>query len=152
MENGEAGNVVSGRMKNPIFFAFLASAAIFLSPTGNAAEDHTKLGEQMEKMNDAYKAIRKETDPVKGAELAREAQKEVAAGILEVPEMVKVMKDPAEKAKAEVAYRKMMVKLLGTFVDVEEAFVNGKLEDIEKLVENLKGQKKEGHDKFIPEE
>lgn len=145
-------NVVSGRMKNPIFFAAFTAAALSLIPLGAAAEENTKLYEQMEKMDDAYKAFRKESDPVKGAELAREAQTYALQGLAEVPELVKEIKDPAEKAKAEVSYKKMMVQLVLTLVEVEEAFVNGKIEDVEKLVDSLKGQKKEGHEKFIPQE
>lgn len=139
------------RMKNPIFL--IVCAAIPLIPmVGKTAPEATKLHEQMEKMDDAYKAFRKETDPAKGAELAREAQKYAIEGLSEVPEPVKEIKDPVEKAKAEAAYKKLMAKLVVTFCEVEEAFLNGKLDEVEALVDSLKSQKKEGHEKFVPEE
>lgn len=140
-----------GRMKNPIFFALFAAVSL-IPLTASAQEKHSKIHDQMEKMNDAYKAFRKETDPAKGAELAREAQKYAIEGLSEVPDMVKDIKDPAEKAKAEVSYKKMMAKLVVSLCEVEEAFLNGKVEDVEKIVDTLKDQKKEGHEKFVPEE
>jgi len=138
-------------MKNPIFFAVFAAVSL-IPLTGSAQDKHSKLHEQMEKMDDAYKAFRKETDPAKGAELAREAQKYAIQSLAEVPELVKEIKDPAEKAKAEVTYKKMMAKLVVSLCEVEEAFLNGKIEDVETIVDSLKDQKKEGHEKFVPEE
>ena len=137
-------------MKNPIFL--VAFAAVSLIPLTARAEEHTKLHDQMEAMDDAYKAFRKETDPVKGAALAREAQAQVIKSLSEVPELVKAIKDPAEKAKSEVIYKKMMAKLLISLCEVEEAFQAGKVDDVAKIVDSLKEQKKEGHEKFVPEE
>ena len=98
-------------MKKPFFLMGLAAFAL-LPLNVKAAPEDTELHKQMEAMNDAYKAMRKETDPVKGAELAREAQTWAIKSTLEVPQMIKDMKDPAEKAKAEVLYRKMMAKMI----------------------------------------
>jgi len=137
-------------MKNPIFL--VAFAALSLIPLTASAEEHTKLHDQMEAMNDAYKAFRKETDPAKGAALAREAQAQAIKGLSEVPELVKGIKDPAEKVKSEVIYKKMMAKLVVSLCEVEEAFLAGKIDEVEKIVDSLKEQKKEGHEKFVPEE
>lgn len=115
------------------------------------AED-TPLGKQMESMNDAYKAFRKETDPAKGAALAREAQEAVAKGFSELPELVKKMPEGPAKAKASAEYRKMMGKLYVALCEVEEAFLAGKIEDVAKIVESLKELKKSGHDKFMEDE
>jgi hypothetical protein len=116
------------------------------------AQEETQLGKNMEAMNDAYKAFRKETDPAKGAASAREAQDYAIKGAMEVPEMVKAMTDEAAKAKATVEYRKMMGKLLVSLCEVEEAFLANDLAKVATLVDALKDQKKEGHDKFIEEE
>ncbi len=116
------------------------------------AEEETQLGKQMEAMNDAYKAFRRETDPVKGAAMAREAQVAAIKAALETPDLVKEMPDGPEKVKAALGYRKMMAKLFTSLCEVEEAFINGKMEDVATIVEGLKGQKKEGHDKFIKED
>lgn len=139
-------------MKRPIFlFGFLAALSL-IPLESRAQEQHTELYKQMEAMNDAYKAFRKETDPAKGAALAREAQASAIKSLSETPEMVKSIKDPAEKAKAEVQYKKMMSKLVTSLCEVEEAFLAGKIDEVEKIVDSLKDQKKEGHEKFVPEE
>ena len=116
-----------------------------------AAEDETPLGKQMEATNDAFKAFRRETDPVKGATQAREAQLSVLKAAAEVPKMIKEMPEGPDKAKAAVTYRKMMGKLFVTLCEVEEAFLNGKIDEVAKLVESMKEQKKAGHDKFMEE-
>lgn len=117
-----------------------------------AAEEETPLGKQMETTNDAFKAFRRETDPVKGATQAREAQQSVLKAAGEVPEMVKAMPEGPDKAKALATYRKMMGKLFVTLCEVEEAFLNGKIDEVAKLVESMKEQKKAGHDKFMDED
>lgn len=121
-----------------------------LAPLG--AEEHTALENQMESMDDAFKAFRKETDPVKGATLAREAQAAALKSAMELPKMVVAMPDGPEKAKASAEYRKMMGKLFVTFCEAEEAFLAGKMEDVATIVNSLKDQKKAGHDRFIEEE
>ncbi|MGL5017264.1 MAG: cytochrome b562 [Luteolibacter sp.] len=130
----------------------LTCAVGFLLPLPILAEEETPLGKQMEAMNDAYKAFRRETDPVKGAAQAREAQQAALKSASEVPTMLTKMPDSPEKAKALLEYRKMMGKLFVSFCEVEEAFLNGKIEDVAKIVESLKEQKKTGHDKFMEEE
>jgi len=116
------------------------------------AEEETPLGVQMEAMNDAYKAFRRETDPVKGAALAREAQVAAIKSALETPTLVTEMPEGPEKVKAALNYRKMMAKVLVSLCEVEEAFIDGKIDEVAKIVDSLKSQKKEGHEKFIKEE
>jgi soluble cytochrome b562 len=131
----------------------LGCAVGLLMVTARAEDEkHTALHDQMEAMNDAFKAFRRETDPVKGAAQAREAQVAAIKSAAEIPELVKAMPDGPDKAKAQVAYRKMMGKLLVTLCEVEEAFLNGKIEDVAKIVESLKEMKKAGHDKFMEED
>lgn len=124
-------------------------AGLLLLPVLPLHADDTELGKQMEAMNDAYKAFRKETDPAKGAELARVSQEHLLKGFTELPASLAKIPDPAAKAKAAGEYRLMMAKLLVSLVEVEQAFIANDLPAVEKLVESLKSQKKEGHDKFI---
>lgn len=128
----------------------MACAALMAAPVLHAED--TPLGKQMEAMNDAYKAFRKETDPAKGAALAREAQEAVAKGLSDLPEMLKKMPDGPNKAKAAAEYRKMMGKLYVALCEVEEAFLADKIEEVAKIVESLKEMKKSGHDKFMEDE
>lgn len=124
---------------------------LFLLPA-RASDDHTPLEDQMEAMNDAYKGFRRETDPVKGANEARTAQTAALKAAAEVPKMVKAMPDGPEKAKAMVAYRKMMGQLYVSLCEVEEAFLNGKIDEVANIVDSLKKQKKTGHDQFVEED
>jgi soluble cytochrome b562 len=140
----------SWRMKKQLFLLTCA-VGLLMTPT-LVAEEETALGKQMEAMNDAFKGFRRETDPVKGAAEARVAQEAALKSAAEIPAMLKPMPEGPEKTKALLEYKKLMGKLYVTLVDVEEAFINGKLDEVAKLVESLKEQKKAGHDKFIEEE
>lgn len=124
----------------------LAATMMFVQPS--MAEDNA-LAEQMDVMNDAYKAMRRETDPAKGAELARTAQDAMVKAIVEMPEMVKAMPDGPDKAKASAEYRKMMGGLIATLADMELAFLNNDLEMVKEIVGTMRDIKKEGHDKFM---
>lgn len=117
-----------------------------------AKADETPLGLQMEAMNDAYKGFRRETDPVKGAAQAREAQQAVMKSLAESPVVIQEMPEGPDKVKAAVEFRKMMAQLLVSLCEVEEAFLNGKIDDVAKIVDDLKAQKKSGHEKFVKEE
>ena len=128
----------------------LACAACLFVPVSLA--DETPLGKQMEEFNDVYKAFRRETNPAKGAGLAREAQEAVVKAFAEVPELVTKMPDGPDKAKASAEYRKMMGQVLVSLCEVEEAFLAGKIDDVQKIIASLKDMKKAGHDKFMEEE
>ena len=107
------------------------------------------LARQMSEIDDAYKALKKETDPEKGAAAARVAQQALALGLAELPEMLKKMPDGPAKAAAAAEYRKLMAQCYVVFCEIEQAFLAGKIDQIEGLVESLKAIKKMGHQKFI---
>ena len=137
-------------MKKHLILLGLVTGALMASAP--AEEKHTPLEEHMEAMDDAFKGFRRETDAVKGATQARESQTQALKAAMEIPAMVKEMPAGPVKDKAAASYRKMMGKLFVTLCEVEEAFLNGKMEDVTKLVDTIKEQKKEGHDQFIEEE
>lgn len=139
-------------MQKQLFLLGCAIGLSFIPANAEDDKDHTPLGKQMESMNDAYKAFRKETDPVKGAALARDAQQATLKAAMEIPALIKDLPEGPDKVKAAVDYRKMMGKLFISLCEVEEAFNNKKLEDVAKIVASLKDLKKEGHDKFVKEE
>lgn len=134
-------------MKTRLFL--FASAACLLLPVH---ADDTPLGKQMEVLNDAYKALRKEADAAKGAALAREAQGATLKSFSELPEMLGKMPEGPEKAKAAAEYRKMISRVLVAFCEVEQAFLAGNTAEVQKLVADLKDMKKAGHDKFMEDE
>jgi soluble cytochrome b562 len=136
-------------MKKHLFLLMGCTMGLMWVP---AKADETPLGLQMEAMNDAYKGFRRETDPVKGAAQAREAQQAVIKSLAESPVVIQEMPEGPDKVKAAVEFRKMMAKLLVSLCEVEEAFLNGKIDDVAKIVDDLKAQKKSGHEKFVKEE
>ena len=116
------------------------------------AEDdkpESPLARQMSELDDAYKALKKETDPEKGAAAARVAQQALALGLAELPEMLKKMPDGPAKAAAAAEYRKLMGQCYVIFCEIEQAFLAGKVDQVMGLIENLKAVKKTGHQKFI---
>jgi hypothetical protein len=127
-------------------------AGLMISPTKAAEKEPTALGKQMEVINDAFKAFRHETDPVKGASQAREAQHAALKSAAEVPDLITQMPEGPEKLKALLEYHKMIGKLYLTLCEVEGAFLNGKIDEVAKIVSALKEAKKAGHDKFIKKE
>jgi ABC-type transport system substrate-binding protein len=134
-----------------LFFPVMLLATACLIPSPIRAED-SPMAEQMDALDDAYKAFRRETDPAKGSKAAREAQDIVLKSIPLVPAMVEKMPAGEAKDKAIASYRTQMGKLFVSLCEVEAAFVAKDLEKVAALVETLKGHKKEGHDEFIEDE
>lgn len=112
-------------------------------------EPESPLARQMSELDDAYKALKKETDPEKGAASARVAQQALILGLAELPEMLKKMPDGPAKATAAAEYRKLMGQCYVIFCEIEQAFLAGKVDQVMGLIENLKAVKKTGHQKFI---
>ncbi|HEY8932192.1 MAG TPA: cytochrome b562 [Rariglobus sp.] len=139
-------------MKAPVFFAACAAAVLSLSP-GFAEEEkpHTELGKQMEAVGDAYKAIRKESDPAKGAELARQAQEAVLKSLTETPERIAQLPED-QRPKALANYRTMLGKVFVGFSEIEEAFLANDLAKVKTLMESQRALKKEGHEKYSKED
>lgn len=115
------------------------------------ADEDTPLGEQMEILNDSYKALRRTEDAAEGAKLAREAQLAVIKGMTMTPEFVEKGGHPDGKEKAMVSYRKQMAQLVVTLCEVEEAFLAEDLDKVQELITPLKDSKKKGHEEFIEE-
>ncbi|MEP2774811.1 MAG: cytochrome b562 [Luteolibacter sp.] len=136
-------------MKLKFFLPAIAASAMFIQPA--TAEEHTALGEQMELMNDAYKAFRREEDPVKGAALSREAQDAMIKAISELPETVIAMPDGPEKSKASAEYRVMMGQLISTLASIELAFIEGDMAKVKETIDIMRESKKTGHDQFVEE-
>lgn len=116
------------------------------------AQDETPLGLQMESINDAFKAFRKETDPAKGAAQAREAQAALIKAFPEIPQLIKDMPQGADREKALAQYHKMTGQLYVTLCEVEIAFLDGKTDEVAKLVDSIKLMKKEGHKEFMKDD
>ncbi len=142
------------RMKKLIFPAILLLATVFgpMSLQAKDEKDDTPLSKEMEKVDSAYKSFKKEKDPAKGAASAKEAQDAVLKAVTMTPAKLEKMPAGEEKAKAMAAYRTGMGKLFVSLCEVESAYLAKDLDKVTKLVDTLKGEKKEGHDAFIDEE
>jgi hypothetical protein len=117
------------------------------------ADESTPLGEQMDSLNDAFKALGKEKDAAKGAELARKAQESVLKGVSHVPELItQTITDAKAKEKAVADYRRLMGETFVVMCKIETAFLENKPDEVVKLVADAKALKKEGHQKYIEEE
>lgn len=137
-------------MKTKFFISAFAASLIF-AVTASADED-TPLAEQMDVMNDAYKAMRRLDDMAKGPELAREAQNAMVKAIAETPELVNAMPDGPDKAKASAQYRMMMGQLIATLAELELAFLDGDKDKVDEVIGKMRESKKQGHDKFMEDE
>ena len=138
------------RMKIPFFAALVLTSSLLL-PTPVRADD-TPLAKEMEKIDEAFKGFRRETDPAKGAKAAREAQESVLKSLPLVPALIEKMPAGEAKEKAIAAYRTQMGQLFVVFCEVESAFIAKDIPAVTKLVESVKGAKKKGHDEFMEED
>jgi soluble cytochrome b562 len=113
------------------------------------AADDTPLAEQMDILNDSYKALRRTDDAAEGAELARAAQDAVIKAFAMTPEFVEKGGHPDGKEKAMASYRMQTAELLVTLCKIEKAFVAGDLDAVKELITPLRESKKKGHDEFM---
>lgn len=142
---------VSQCMKSRMFLTGLA-ALVLLAPVAVMAADDSPLAKEMEKLDDAFKAFRKESDAAKGAVQAREAQQAAVRGFMEIPTMISKMPDGPEKEKAAAQYRLLTATLLVKLCEVENKFLAGDVAGVEKLVADLKDLRKKGHNQFMEDE
>ncbi|MEK7949569.1 hypothetical protein [Luteolibacter soli] len=142
-------------MKKLIFPALLLASTLMLPTPARAQDkekDDTPLAKEMGKVDEAFKGFRRETDPVKGAKAAREAQDALLKTLAFTPALIEKMPAGEAKEKALVAYRTQIGQLFVTFCEVEAAFVAKDLPGVAKLVDAVKAAKKKGHDEFMEDE
>jgi hypothetical protein len=133
------------------FLIPVLALGMFAVVPAHADDEDTPLAQQMDVLNDAYKAFRRTDDAAEGAKLAREAQMAVIKGMAMTPEFVEKGGHADGKEKAMVSYRKQMAQLLINLCNVEEAFLAKDLDKVKELIDPLKESKKQGHDEFIEE-
>ncbi len=137
-------------MKYKLFLTGFVTSLLIISPA--SADDDSPLAMQMDEMNDAYKSMRRETDPAAGAAYARVAQDAMIKAIVELPTMVSDMEDGPEKNKAIASYRKMTAALIGTLSEMELAFLEEDMDKVKELVDAMRESKKAGHDRFMEDD
>lgn len=123
-----------------------------LLPVMSVRADDSPLAEQMEIIDDAYKALRRTDNAAEGAKLAVEAQNAVLKAATMTPEFIEAGGHPEGKAKAMVSYKKQMAHLFVIFCDIEGAFLAEELDKVQDFVMALKDSKKQGHNEFMEDE
>ena len=139
---------------NPKSSALLASLLALLLVATPLLYADGDLEHPMEAMEKIYKTLKKqvkdETKRDANLKLIADFQKQVliANGLL--PEGVSRLSGD-EKEKAVTSYRTMMLNLLRSALDLEEALVNKKYDDAEKEIATLLEIEKSGHKEFRKE-
>lgn len=130
----------------------MALGLVVLAPAPAQADDDTPLAEQMEILNDAYKALRRTDDAAEGVKLAREAQVAVVKAFAMTPEFVEKGGHPEGKEKAMAAYRMQTAQLLVVLCEIETAFLAEDFDKVKELIDPLRDSKKKGHDEFMEDD
>jgi len=112
------------------------------------------LGQAMTDMDRVYRAIKADAaDPTKQEATIRNIDtmiRDVAIAKMQVPPTVRRL--PADKQpEALKSYNSMMVGMLKTLLDLEEAVTDKKVDDIKKGITAIEELKKQGHAEFAPE-
>jgi soluble cytochrome b562 len=134
-----------------LFATVLATAALALP----AFAEDTPLTEEMEKLSKTLKSIGRAAKegnvPKDLAAKVDDAKKACEAGLKFEP--AKTTEIPAaEKAKFLADYKASMQETIKTLDELKVAIEAGKTEDVNKALEKLNMQKKDGHKKFQKEE
>ncbi len=130
----------------------LPLALVLLAQPIMAEEKQTELGKQMEIVGDVYKLTKRESDPQKGAALARQAQTELLKSFNATPALVAEMPDGPKKQAAMAQYRRMIGESLTLMCRLEEAFLAGDLNAVAQIRDRLTTLRNDSHEKFKPVE
>jgi len=134
-----------------LFATVLATAALALP----AFAEDTPLTEEMEKLSKTLKVIGRAAKegnvPKEHAAKVEEAKKACEKGLTMEPAKAKEV-PAAEKEKFITDYKASMQETIKTLDELKAAIEAGKAEDVNKVLEKLNAQKKDGHKKFQKEE
>lgn len=134
---------------------FLLSALASQEPAGHeAGHEDTPLARAMEDLNSGFKRLRRTVRRGQVEESLRLLQLMEQAAVTakgELPPLVARLPE-GERAAAGVAYRKQMCDLLRAFLDLEEAVLERRDDDVKALVDRIAALRDAGHERFSPEE
>ena len=125
-------------------------------PAAGQDPEESPLAQQMETIDRGMKALRRSvTDAAKAADNAAmvRGMKDAALAALPLcPEPLKPAADDKEKALWRIGFERRILALADGLLTLEQALVEGRLEDAKKQHEALGKLKKEGHDVYVPDE
>ena len=136
-----------------LLMLFVAPAMTRADEAGQKGEQSSELGDSMEKMNGAFRKLRRQvTDPAQNESslaLVAKMRSTVVESAKYLPD--KISKLPAEaQAEAKASYADKMKELLATTDELAEALKAGKNEQAVKIIEELHLQEEAGHKAFRP--
>ncbi|HEY4329540.1 MAG TPA: cytochrome b562 [Phycisphaerae bacterium] len=121
---------------------------------GAAGGAPASLGTAMQEMSRMLTAIKKEADMPESQEQTLKdiatLARDVAIAKLQTPPVMVRMTAPEEKAKAAIDYRNDMNSLTRALLDLEDAVIAKKSDDIKKYIAKLDDLEKAGHAEFRP--
>lgn len=138
-----------------LFAADEAPAAPAAAPAPKEKKPETELSKQMEKMNGAFRKLRRQaTDATKNADSLEQVAilKEFATSAAKLEPAKAATIPAADRAKWVADYRAEMQKALGLIDKLEAALKAGNNEEAGKLVTELNTQQRAGHKEFRAEE
>jgi hypothetical protein len=139
-----------------VLAAFLIALTFAGGQFARAAEHekHTPLDDAMEAMNKAYKALKAQVgDSSKNAnslELIAEMEKQALIAKGMTPARAAKLSE-SERPKFIAEYRKAVANLIGEYLKIETALLEGKNADAEKIVGTISKIKEAAHEKFQEE-
>ena len=136
-----------------LLLLFIAPAIPHAEESHDKGEKSSELGDSMEKMNGAFRKLRRQVaDPAQNESsiaLVAKMRATVVESAKYLPE--KISKLPADaQAAAKTSFADKMKELLATTDELAAALKAGKNEDAVKIIEELRLQEEAGHKEFRP--
>ncbi|QNN22747.1 hypothetical protein HED60_10870 [Planctomycetales bacterium ZRK34] len=131
--------------------ALIAVALPLGLSNGLRADEDSPIAKEMEAINSNYKQLRRaartKNFPDDTPKMLQEMQMATLKGMhMEVP-LVKKMA-ASKQTEEMVAFKKMLKKQLVTLIDMEIAYMEGRVDDLAEGVSELGSIKSDGHDRF----
>ena len=126
------------------------------SPASSAPRsDEDELHERMESIEEVLGKLRRSLrdESKRGESLAQihAMQKDTLACKLLVPEMIEKLPEP-KQVEEKKAYRRMMVDMLASQLELEAALLDGDSDAAKKAFKKLRNMEDAGHERFTEEE
>lgn len=117
-----------------------------------AAHDDTPLSEQMETVSDSLKQLRKAENFEAKAQLARDAQEAALKSLTFLPQSFEKETDKKKVAQMTADFKRLVGLTYSKLAELEIAFLAEDDAAADKVLDELKDIKKEGHSAYIDEE
>jgi len=138
-------------MKN-LFGKLLAMSMVMGAFNTASADEDTPLAEKMDVISSSLKGLRRAENFEEKAQLARDAQAAALASLEYLPMMFEKVTDKKELAKNTADFKRLVGLTYSKLAELEMAFIAEDEEKADKIADELKDLKKEGHTAYIEED